>query len=146
MLFNVRSKAPNFTTICQNFLLNTFQTLLNGSGLIHLFQSGPADLNDALTAASFVDASFPGYLPATVAVAATPLTGPQRLSRSYPMTLRYKLTAPYTPQQIQGYYVTDSGGEVWLAEYFDPPFAVANEGDSINFVFQFPINFLQSCE
>jgi hypothetical protein len=114
-------------------IAEAIQTLLAGSDL-HLFQSGSVSLTPSTTLAELdaVEADFTGYAVITIAAWLDPLLNPLGGASIECGTQQFAIAAPYTVSNvIQGWYLTETGGDLICAGDFPQPVALVGAGDGI---------------
>lgn len=141
-----------FETIRATFS-STFLQILNGAlatapvnplidtPSIQLYTDGPSPITQTMVAADFTEATFPGYAAvAAILPVAPPVNIPSGLGIGRLISGLFVCTGTAS-ENIQGYYVVDTGNNVILAEAFPAPVPIANYGDYINLTVLFSFLF-----
>lgn len=109
------------------------QTFLANSDL-HLFQSGSVVLGPGTTLAELdgAEADYTGYSVITIASWLAPLLNPLGGASIECGTQQFAIASPYTVSNvIQGWYLTESGGDLICAGDLPQPVALVGAGDGI---------------
>ena len=111
------------------------QTALAGSDM-HLFQSGSVTLGPLTTLVDLdaAEADYTGYAAQNIAAWTDPLLNGLGGASIEAGLLQFAIAAPYTvPNMIQGWYLTETGGDLVCAGDFAVLKGLAGAGDGIPF-------------
>lgn len=103
-----------------------------------LFQSGTITLQASTTLADItaVEADYTGYVAGgqTITTWTDPLLNPAGGASIESGLFQFAIASPYTvPNSIQGWFITETGGELVCAGDFPQPKAMVGAGDGIPF-------------